>query len=349
MKRKRVSDYQKYKRKKSRVEVALREEARKAKKRREEVIVATVEDVAEEATGTGEDSKNDSEGLLTSETAELSMEDIRYMERSSREVKVVHENVLTETLQCNVDAIKFYTGLPSYSLLKTVFDFVSPWDKHHNSALPLFQQFLMTLVKLRLNLCDQDLAYRFGVSQSTVSRNFRKWIDIMYIRLKPTIQWPSREAVTKTMPVEFRRDFKNCICIIDCFEVFCERPSDLMARAQTFSNYKHHNTVKFLIAIITPQGVISFVSKGWGGRVSDKHLTENCDILNFLQPDDVILADRGFTVQDSVGLCCAEVKMPPFTRGKRQLSRSAIDTARQLSRVRIHVERVIGVVRQKYS
>ena len=58
-------------REKSRVEVALREEARKEaeKRRREEVIVATVEDVAEEATGTGEDSNNDSEGLLTSETA----------------------------------------------------------------------------------------------------------------------------------------------------------------------------------------------------------------------------------------------------------------------------------------
>ena len=25
---------------------------------------------------------------------------------------------------------------------------------------------------------------------------------------------------------------RECICIIDCFEVFCERPSDLMARAQ---------------------------------------------------------------------------------------------------------------------
>ena len=46
------------------------------------MIVATVENVAEEATGTGEDSNNDSEGLLTSETAvqtELSMEDIRYI------------------------------------------------------------------------------------------------------------------------------------------------------------------------------------------------------------------------------------------------------------------------------
>ena len=63
----------------------------------------------------------------------------------------------------------------------------------------------------------------------------------------------------------------------------------------------------------------------------------------------MILADRGFTVQDSVGFYCSEVKMPPFTKGKKQLSTPEVDTARQLSRVRIHVERVIGLIRQKYS
>ena len=46
---------------------------------------------------------------------------------------------------------------------------------------------------------------------------------------------------------------------------------------------------------------------------------------------------------------CAEVKIPPFTRGKKQLSKFEIDTSRQLSRVRIHVERVIGVIQQKYT
>ena len=34
---------------------------------------------------------------------------------------------------------------------------------------------------------------------------------------------------------------------------------------------------------------------------------------------------------------------------KKQLSKLEIDSARQLSQVRIHVERVIGLVRQKYS
>lgn len=274
--------------------------------------------------------------------------DLKKLENKSA---IADKVLLTEYgFENNEDLVKFYTGLPCFPRLKAVFDLVSGnfLAKHGNSSLSLFQQFILTLMKLRLNLRDQDLGFRFSVSQSTVSRLFHKWIDIMYIRLQPTIQWPTRESVAKTMPLEFRKDFSKCICIIDCFEVFCERPSDLMARAQTFSSYKHHNTVKFLISI-TPQGVVSFVSKGWGGRVSDKHLTENCGLLNYLEPGDVILADRGFTVQESVGICCAEVKMPPFTRGKKQLSQPEVDTARQLSRVRIHVERVIGAIRQKFS
>ena len=47
-------------------------------------------------------------------------------------------------------------------------------------------------------------------------------------------------------------------------------------------------------------------------------------------------------MQESVGLYCAEIKIPPFTRGKKQLSQMEIDIGRKLSRVRIHVERVIG-------
>ena len=54
--------------------------------------------------------------------------------------------------------------------------------------------------------------------------------------------------------------------------------------------------------------------------MSDKHLTENCGILTKLLPGDTVLADRGFDIQESVGLMCAEVKIPAFTRGKTQLS-----------------------------
>jgi len=104
--------------------------------------------------------------------------------------------------------------------------------------------------------------------------------------------------------------------VIDCFEVFIEKPLSLLARAQTFSDYKHHNTVKFLIGI-APQGVITYISKAWGGRASDKYITENSGILDNLQPGDIILADRGFNIEESVALYYAEVKIPAFTCGKK--------------------------------
>ena len=66
-------------------------------------------------------------------------------------------------------------------------------------------------------------------------------------------------------------------------------------------------------------------------------------------PGDIVLADRGFPIQETADLYCAEVKLPPFTWDKRQLSKIEVDAARRLSRVRIHVERVIGLIRQKYK
>jgi len=48
--------------------------------------------------------------------------------------------------------------------------------------------------------------------------------------------------------------------VIDCFEVFIEKPTNLLATAQTFSSYKHYNTIKLLIGI-TPQGTVSYASE----------------------------------------------------------------------------------------
>ena len=58
-------------------------------------------------------------------------------------------------------------------------------------------------------------------------------------------------------------DKKNCVVIIDCFEIFLDRPLNPLAMTQTFSYCKHHNTVKYLIGI-TPWGTVCFISEGWG-------------------------------------------------------------------------------------
>ena len=55
-----------------------------------------------------------------------------------------------------------------------------------------------------------------------------------------------------------------------------------------------------------------------GEAVSNKHLTEQCGILQHLLPGDQLLADHDFNVADSVGSFCAEIKIPSFTKGKKQ-------------------------------
>ena len=133
-------------------------------------------------------------------------------------------------------------------------------------ALTPFQEFSLTLMRLRLNLAVKDLQYRFDISSSTVSALFFKWIDILLIRLKPLIRWSEREMLWETTPVCFRHHFATKLAvIIDCFEVSINKPVSLQARAATWINYKHHNTMKFLIGI-APQDVIFFISQAWGGR-----------------------------------------------------------------------------------
>ena len=252
-------------------------------------------------------------------------------------------------LQQDNEMVSFLTGIPNHLLLMSVFSFLADSiSQTHRNCLTIFQEFLLTMMRLRLNLTFQDLAYRFNISTSTASSIFDKWIVVMARELKFLIKWPDREVLQKTMPHDFVQAYvRKVVVVIDCFEVFIERAGDLLARACTWSNYKH-NTVKFFIGFC-PQGVISFISKAWGGRTSDKYLTENCQILNRLLPGDIVLADGGFNISESVALKGARLDIPVFTKGKSQLSSLEVEETRRLANVRIHVERVIGLVRQKFQ
>ena len=117
--------------------------------------------------------------------------------------------------------VRFYAGLPSYEVLMVVFEHVSSHVSRKTQNLSRFQEFVMVLIKLRLNVPLQDLAYRFVVSVTTVSRIFSFWMVVMDVRLKFMISWPEREQLWQTMPMCFQYAFgKKVIVVIDCFEVF---------------------------------------------------------------------------------------------------------------------------------
>ena len=80
--------------------------------------------------------------------------------------------------------------------------------------------------------------------------------------------------------------------------MFIERPKSLSAQAATWSDYKHHNTFKFLVGI-TPTRFISFLSC-CVDRVSDKFITRDSAFYDILERDDEVMADRGFQIQEDL-------------------------------------------------
>ncbi|XP_047221977.1 uncharacterized protein LOC124868593 [Girardinichthys multiradiatus] len=255
-----------------------------------------------------------------------------------------------ETFKGDNERVKCYTGLPDFTLLMLVFKFISDDMSYAaNSCLSKFQQMILTLMRLRLNLSIQDIAYRFNISCPTASRIFVAVINIMYHNLGWLVKWPTRYVLIESTPTDFRKQYGvHVSAIIDCFEVFTDRPTGLMPQAQTRSNNKHHNTVKFLMAIC-PQGSVTYISKAWGGHVSDKYITENSGFLNHILPGDIILADRGFDIKDSVGAMQAAVTITAFIKGEKRLSMAEFIETRKIAHLRIHVERVIDCIKQRYS
>ena len=62
------------------------------------------------------------------------------------------------------------------------------------------------------------------------------------------------------------------------------------------------------------------------------------------------MGDRGFTIHENVWFHQAELSIPAFTNGKDQLDPIDLEKTRGIANVsRIHVECVIGLLRQKYT
>ncbi len=80
-----------------------------------------------------------------------------------------------------------------------------------------------------------------------------------------------------------------------------------------------------------------------GAHVSNR-IMENSGFLDKLLPGDILLADQGFDTKESVGTMCAEVRTPAFTKGRQQLDTKDVKETRAIAHLRIHVERVIGLV-----
>ena len=153
------------------------------------------------------------------------------------------------------------------------------------------------------------------------------------------ISWPTKEQVTANLPKAFKH-FRRTRSIIDCTEFFVQKPSIPSSQRVTWSNYKHHNTLKALVSI-SPTGAFTFISKLFTGSISDRRIVEESGYLEYLEHGDDVMADRGFLIRDLLARRSCTLNIPPFSMGK-PLSSKAVTKTRRIASARIHVERAIG-------
>ena len=80
-------------------------------------------------------------------------------------------------------------------------------------------------------------------------------------------------------------------------------------QATTWSDYKHHNTFKFLIGI-SPSGFITFLSDCYGGRATDKFITMDSGFFEDLERDDEVMTDKGFNIKEELLMYFCTISVP---------------------------------------
>ncbi|XP_077498004.1 uncharacterized protein LOC144108706, partial [Amblyomma americanum] len=183
------------------------------------------------------------------------------------------------------------------------------------TVLPYEDQLLLTLMRLCLGLLYGHLARIFQISVGSVCNIFRHVLSVLCTIKEKVVTWLPRSIIRNSMPKSFIDNGYDTTCIVDCSEINLQRPKKLIPRAQTYSSYKAHNTVKFLIAI-APDGYIMYVSPAYGGHASDKYITKDCKLEDHLGPGDEVMADRGFTLTASMIIQGVKLNVPAFTKGK---------------------------------
>ena len=69
----------------------------------------------------------------------------------------------------------------------------------------LVNEFSIFLVRLKLGLFEQDLAYRLMIHRSSVCRKLITWSSFMYFLLGCHMIWPSRDDVNGHMLEGFKK------------------------------------------------------------------------------------------------------------------------------------------------
>jgi DDE superfamily endonuclease/Helix-turn-helix of DDE superfamily endonuclease len=266
--------------------------------------------------------------------------------------------------------IKFYTGLQSYRSFYALYQLLYPEcldmnylggqraetktvsekscaDKRGRPrSIILMDELFMTLVRLRRNMEIEELGEKFGIDSSSASRIINTWLMLIADRFSQIDIWPKSPSPEMLLvPKKLKPRFKDVHVIVDATEVFSQRPSAVEAQKELFSQYKHRVTFKTLVGMDL-NGVLTFTSRVYAGRTSDKKILAHCGLLEKVKPGCSVMADRGFDMKDVFESLGINLFIPSFLQKNAQFSAEDLKQSREVANVRTHVERVIGRVKE---
>jgi len=238
-------------------------------------------------------------------------------------------------LKANDTLVELYTGVPNFQQLRTFYEscskFVAATDQF---TIPRFNEFLMVMMKIRMNVTYKDLAVRFKTTESLATAFCVKWIHGMYRHAKTALYWPSSASQIASVSRKFSHKYgRQVVAILDSFEVLIPKPLNDEACLVTWNPHMKRHTIKYLISV-TPQGKINFLSDGWGGVVTDKQITEECGFLDFLERGDKVLTERDFVegLEERLGtLGCGLIECDKAEEGAQ-----------------FHVQKVVGTLQKMF-
>ena len=291
--------------------------------------------------------------------------------RQIHKLKILHQKVekckckktVSEQLLINDAKCEFYIGIQKITVFEKLSNILSPlvrlrWRGTKKTTtgnvrklkkqpklfgprrkLHCKDEFLLMLMKLRLGVLNKDLADRFGVSVGLVSSIFTSWLKVSSDVLSSMIFIPDQSNISNTRSSRFK-SMPDLHSILDGTEFFIQTPKNPDNQKLTWSDYKHHNTLKVLVCV-SPNSSIICISPSYGGSISDKEITNRCGYLDQVPSYSQIMHDRGFNLSEECASRFITVSVPPGRRGSAQMTPAEIVKTKKIANMRILVEQVI--------
>ena len=181
-------------------------------------------------------------------------------------------------------------------------------------------------------LCDW-----FGISHASGSKIFITWILFLEKDLGFLIKFATLSQMEGISRPQCYAELKNLRAVIDCTELYIDKPSRPSSQHNTYSHYKSRNTFKVFVSQ-SPICHFKFVSNAYSGSISDKGIVQKSGFLDFLE-GDLVMADKGFNIQDLLAVCGVRLMAPPIMR-KDNVSACASTLTRRVATKRVNVERM---------